>query len=410
MKKLASLALVFSLGTGVSAAPEPRSSTRSSDSFGAKLHVEIARAKARVQPKARTKPNLVYSPASIAIALAMTREGALAQTASEMDAVLGAGAGADARALLKSLAAPAGKPEPGMPRAPELSVVNRLFGEQTTVFEQRFLDALRDGYGAPIETVDFKRQHEAARAKINAWVERQTRSRIKDLLVKGMIIPDTRLVLVNAIYLKAQWAVPFEVSATRPAKFTVEGAGNKQVSTMRTEARGSWGSHAGARVLDLPYAAGAGGPQLSMMLVVPDTAKLEEIEATYARGGLAPFRAAIRTHGKVDVALPRFKVEGALDLVDSLAEMGMPRAFSDRAEFGGISKLPTKISKVIHTAGIQVDEKGTEAAAATAVVMVEIGSVNRTPVHSFPVDRSFLFFIHDQNGTVLFGGRVIDPS
>ncbi len=408
MKKLASLALVFSLVTGVSAAPEPRSSPRSIDSFGAKLHTEVAKAKA--QPKARTRPNLVYSPASVAIALAMTREGARAQTAAEMDAVLGAGAGADARALLKSLGAPAGKPAPGMPMAPELSIVNRLFGEQTTVFEQPFLDTLRDGYGAPIETVDFKQQHEAARAKINAWVERQTRSRIKDLHVKGTIIPDTRLVLVNAIYLKAQWAVPFEVSATRPAKFAVESAGDKQVPTMRTEARGSWGSHAGARVLDLPYAAGAGGPQLSMMLVVPETAKLGEIEATYARGGLAPFRAAIRTHGKVQVALPKFKVAADFDLGESLEGMGMPRAFSNEAEFGGISKLPTKISKVIHKAWIQVDEKGTEAAAATAVVMMEITSVDRSPVHSFPVDRSFLFFIHDQNGTVLFGGRVIDPS
>ena len=402
MKRLTSLALVASLvsslATGVSAAPAPRSI----DAFGAKLHVEVA--------KTKPKANLVYSPASVAIALAMTREGARAQTATEMDAVLGAGTGADARALLKSLAAPAGKPQPGMPLPPELSIANRLFGEQTTVFEKAFLDITRDGYGAPIEALDFKKQHEAARAKINAWVERQTKDKIKNLLAKGTVDDETRLVLVNAIYLKAQWAVPFQVSATRPSKFAIEGAGNKQVSTMRTQARGSWGAHAGARMLDLPYSAGPGGPQLSMMLVVPDTAKLDAIEAVYARNGLAPFMAATGTHGKVNVALPRFKIDGDFDLGKSLEAMGMPRAFTDNAEFGGISKLPTKISKVIHKAWIQVDEKGTEAAAETAVVMAEITSVDMTPIHDFAVDRSFLFFIHDQNGTVLFGGRVIDPS
>lgn len=399
MKRVASLALVSSLITGVSAAPP----ARSIDGFGAKLHAEVGRAKAG--------GNVVYSPASIAIALAMTREGAQAQTAAEMDAVLGAAARTDARALLKALTATPAATGPGMPMAPQLTIANRLFGEQTTRFEQAFLDVTRDGYGAPVEALDFKQQPDAAREKINAWVERQTKNKIKNLLAKPDIRPDTRLVLANAIYLKAQWAVPFEVSATKPAKFTVEGAGNKQVSTMRTQARGSWGSHAGARVLDLPYAAGAGGPQLSMMLVVPEAAKLGAVEAAYAKDGLAPFRAAARSHGgKVNVALPKFKIEGELDLAGSLAGMGMPRAFSDEAEFFGISKLPTKISKVKHKAWIQVDEKGTEAAAATAVVMVEITSADPRPIHDFPIDRSFLFFIHDEHGNVLFGGRVIDPS
>ncbi len=404
MKRFASLVLVSSLVAGVSAAPE----RRSIDRFGGKLHAEVARSKTT----AKARANFVYSPVSIAIALAMTREGARDQTAAEMDAVLGAGTGAEARALVKALAPSGGKaqPQPGVPMAPELAIANRLFGERTTRFEQAFLDVTRDGYGAPIEALDFKRQHEASRAKINAWVEQQTKSRIKNLLAKGDVVPDTRLVLVNAIYLKAQWMTPFEVSATRPSKFTVEGAGNKQVATMRTQARGSWGAHAGARMLDLPYAAGS-GPRLSMLLVVPDGAKLDAVEAAYAKEGLAPFLAATATRGgKVNVALPRFKVEGDFDLSRTLEDMGMPRAFSDFAEFGGISKLPTKISKVKHKAWIQVDEKGTEAAAATAVSMVEITSADPRPVHDFAVDRSFLFFIHDDSGNVLFGGRVVDPS
>jgi serpin B len=401
MRTLVSLtlitSLVSSLTQGVSAAPAPRSI----DSFGAKLHGQLDAAKG----------NLVYSPASIAIALAMTREGARDTTAAEMDAVLGAKTGAEARALLAVLGKPAGKVEPGMPQPPELSIANRLFGERTTPFERAFLDLTRDGYGAALEPMDFKRHHEDARAAINGWVAKQTKDRIKDLLRTGTVAADTRLVLVNAIYLKAQWATPFEVSATQPSKFTIEGAGNKQVSTMRTQARATWGSYGGARMVDLPYSVGAGGPRLSMMVVVPDTAKLGAVEDAYAKDGFAPFLAAATSHGKVNVALPKFKFGTDFDLGDSLQALGMKRAFTDKAEFPGISsKLPTKISKVIHKAWIAVDEKGTEAAAATAVVMSETTSVAIDKIHDFPVDRSFLFFIHDAEGNVLFGGRVIDPS
>jgi serpin B len=390
MRTLASFTLISSLlaslAPAATAAPPP-----SIDRFGAKLHAEVG----------KQRGNLVYSPASIALALAMTREGARATTATEMDAVLGAGARAEARALLATLAKPAGKPQPDVASPPELSIANRLFGELTMPFDRSFVELTRDGYGAPIEGVDFKHHPEEARAKVNAWVEHQTKARIKNLLAKGTIDNLTRLVLVNAIYLKAQWMTP--------AKFMIEGTGGRQVSTMRTEAPASWGDHAGARMLDLPYVAGPGRSQLSMLLVVPDSAKLDAIEAAYSKTGLAPFLAATTSHGKVNVALPKFKIGTDLDLGASLAAMGMKRAFTDQAEFPGISEVPTKISKAIHKAWVQVDEKGTEAAAATAIVMTEITAVDPTPVHDFPVDRSFVFFIHDQDGTVLFGGRVVDP-
>ena len=145
-----------------------------------------------------------------------------------------------------------------------------------------------------------------------------------------------------------------------------------------------------------------------MLLVVPDGKDLATVEAAYAREGFAPFLAAVQGGGKADVALPRFEVGTTLELTDVLDALGVKRAFTDDAQFAGISKLPTKISGVIHKAWVKVDEKGTEAAAATAVVMAEITAV-QIP-HPFKVDRSFLFFIHDNKGNVLFSGRIVDPS
>jgi serine protease inhibitor len=409
MRTLTSLALITSLvTTTVSAAPDPRSgsraplpASRSIDLFSAKLHAQVG---------ARSG-NLVYSPSSIAIALAMVREGARGQTLAELDQVLGADIGVEARALAKSLTS---SPKT-MRGAPELSVANRLFGDQQSRFERPFLELLRDGYSAPLETLDFRHRFEDGRARINAWVEKQTRQKITDLLPRGSLNEETRLVLVNAIYLKAQWAAAFRKELTMPAKFTVLGRGDEQVPTMSTRASAAWGAHAGARILDLPYAAAAapGGPRLSMMLVVPETAQLSALEAAYASSGLSPFSNALVSHGDIDVELPKFRAGTTIDLGAALQAMGIRRAFGDDADFSGIAnpaKDPLKISRVIHKAWIEVDEKGTEAAAATGIVMGVTTTAVPLPVSRFAVDRSFLFFIHDEHGTVLFGGRVMDPT
>jgi serpin B len=179
---------------------------------------------------------------------------------------------------------------------------------------------------------------------------------------------------------------------------------------MRTIAGATWGNHSGARMLDLPYASG-GGPALAMLLVVPDGSSLATVETSYAKEGIQPFLASVKTGGKVDVALPKFEVGTSFDLTPTLGALGMKLAFSDGADFSGMSKVPTSISAVIHKAWAKVDENGTEAAAATAVVMLETTAVAiAMPPHPFAVDRSFLFFIHDQEGNVLFGGRIVDPS
>jgi serpin B len=351
--------------------------------------------------------NFLYSPASISIALAMAREGAAGATADEMDHVLGADARTTAKALTRSFKT--AKQVPGQPPPPELAIANRLFGDLKTTFEQPFLDVTSKDYQAPVESLDFRAHAAAARLHINDWVAHQTHGKIKDLLPPPSVTEITRLVLVNAIYMKAAWATPFEPSATAPAGFAVAGGASKQVPTMHTVAYATWGAHAGARMLDLPYAS-AGGPKLAMMLVVPDRASLATVEASYANEGLQPFLAATKASGDASVALPKFEVGTTFDLASTLEDLGMKAAFSDAADFSRMSKVATTISKVIHKAWAKVDESGTEAAAATAIVMNEATSIEvRTP-HPFAVDRSFLFFVHDEQGNVMFGGRIIDPS
>lgn len=271
----------------------------------------------------------------------------------------------------------------------------------------------RSAYNAPLEAVDFRNNAEKARLAINAWVATQTRDRIKDLVAPGIVSSLTRVVLVNAIYLRAQWETPFEARNTKPAAFTVEGAkASKQVSTMNGEIPAMYGEHGGARTLDLPYYAGADGPRLGMLIVLPKSGALSAIEKTYAREGLAAFLADTKGQADVHVALPKFKVGTELDLGLSLQALGMKRAFAESiAEFGGMtSAAKLFISKVIHKAWISVDEKGTEAAAATAVVMNDESAAAPGKVVEFKVDRSFAFFIHDEKGNVLFAGRVLDPS
>jgi serpin B len=356
---------------------------------------------------AKRDGNFLYSPASVSIALAVAREGAGGATADEMDRVLGSDARTTAKALTRSFKTP--KQGRGEPSPPELAIANRLFGDLKTSFEQPFLDVTSKEYEAPVESLDFRAHANSARLHINDWVAHQTHDKIKDLLPPPSVTEITRVVLVNAIYMKAAWATPFAQHATAPAFFAIAGASIKKVPTMHTIAHATWGAHAGARMLDLPYSS-AGGPTLAMMLVVPDGASLATVETSYSNEGIQPFLAAVTASGEADVALPKFEVGTTFDLAPTLVDLGMKVAFSDAADFSRMSKVPTTISRVIHKAWAKVDETGTEAAAATAIVMNDATSVAMTKPHTFAVDRSFLFFVHDQQGNVLFGGRIVDPS
>jgi serpin B len=350
--------------------------------------------------------NLVYSPTSISIAMSLARAGAKGETAAQMDRVLGASAGSDAQKLISAL--PVHDQKGDSPKEPMLSVANRLYGDLTTPFAKSFLELTREQFGAEAQSVDFRHHAEDARLAINKWVEQQTHDKIRDLLGQGSVDAGTRAVLVNAIYLKAQWLTQFEPNDTRPDAFSVVGGSSKKVPTMHGDVIANTGAHDGARLLDLPYFSGK-GPRLSMLLVVPENRTLSLIEADYAREGLAPFTAAASTSDRVMLGLPKFETGSSSEVSTALQKFGMTDAFSDKADFSGMSANKTMISAVIHKAWIKVDEGGTEAAAATAVVMRD-SAVVAGPAHSFAVDRSFLFFIHDDQGNVLFAGRIIDPT
>ncbi len=354
--------------------------------------------------------NIVISPASIAIALSMAQLGAKGLTADQINAVLhglvGAGELGPIDALDRALASRTGtfKDSQGGGHEVVLRIANAPFGQRDLAIEPSYLDALARGLGTGLRVVDYKADPEAARALINGWVADQTEQRIKQLLAQGNITAATRLVLVNAIYLKAAWLTPFPEDATRPATFTLGDGTKIQVPTMSSVGSLSYAAGSGWQAVELPYV----GNQLAMMIVVPDD--LAAFSASLSPERFAALVSALESR-PVSLNVPKFSFTSKQDLATVLAGLGMPLAFSPAADFSGITKdEQLAITKVIHEANIDVDEKGTEAAAATAVVMGDVSGPGGEPV-VVHVDRPFLFAIRDlQTRAVVFLGRVTDPS
>lgn len=352
--------------------------------------------------------NLVYSPASIAIALAMTSAGAKGTTLSEMDAVLHitdpASIHHSFNGLITALAAlnmAVDNTANGGDGTSEvhLSIANSLWAQSGLNFEQPFLDVLSSEYNAGLETVDYRSNPEAARTDINEWVADQTKNRIPELLGEGTVTSDSRLTLVNAIYLKANWENMFSPEATVDEPFAAP-AGEVTVSMMHSSDDLGYAAGDGWQAVEIPYVFG----RLSFVAVVGDD------PATVIPTADEVFASLSST--KVDLGFPRFDIETSTSLATVLGELGMPTAFSDAADFSGMTTEDRLvIGDVIHQANITVDEIGTEAAAATAVVMVATAMpVEQTPV-VLTLDRPFTFWLRDLDGsTVLFAGRVNDPS
>jgi serpin B len=352
----------------------------------------------------------VFSPASIALALAMARAGARGETAAEMDRVLrrlGADDHADAaNALDAALNGRSGTFKDGSGTSLEvaLRIANTAFGQRGMAFEQTFLDALATRYGAGLHVVDYRADPEAARRAINGWVDERTERRIRELLAPGVISELTRLTLVNAVYLKAPWLTAFTKDATQPGPFTRPDGTTVQAQLMRRGGSLPYAEGRGWRAVELPYVGGA----LAMTVIVPQD--LAAFEAALDPDSLANLVQSLQLR-TVDLAFPRFGIETQAGLADLLIELGMPLAFDpDHADFSGISATERLfISAVIHQANIDVDEKGTEAAAATAVVM-DVTSIPADPV-TLRVDRPFVFLLRDvPTGAVIFMGRVTDPA
>jgi serpin B len=264
-------------------------------------------------------------------------------------------------------------------------------------------------YGSSIEPVDYSGHTEAARKTINDWVEARTNRKIVELLKSGMVGDSTRLVLVNAIYFKGNWASQFEARLTEDEPFHMSSEKSVAAPLMRQTHDFRYAESPGLQVLELPYAGG----DLSMLVLLPNKVDgLGDLEAGLTAENLTTWTANLKSH-KVAVFLPKFKSTSEFKLAGTLAALGMSDAFGSLADFSGMDgRKDLFISDVIHKAFVEVNEGGTEAAAATAMVMAgSAAPSNPRPIPVFRADHPFLFLIRDnRNGSVLFLGRVTDPT
>ncbi len=350
--------------------------------------------------------NLFLSPHSISTALAMTYAGAAGTTATQMaaalrftlpEAKLHAAFNTLDLALAERARSASGETIPF-----RLTTANSIWGQDGMAFQDPFLDTLAVNYGAGLRVRDFLRDPEGARADINAWVEDRTNDRIKELIKPNVITPDTRLVLTNAIYFSAAWAEPFEAAQTADRPFFL-GGGDAQVMVPSLHQDGDYGyaEGEGFRAAELPY----DGHQLSMVVIEPDD--LAAFEAALTGERLQQIVASLQGY-KVDLTLPKFRFDAPLELKPILSSLGMTDAFSEAADFSRIDGTRSlMITDVVHKGFVGIDEQGTEAAAATAVI---VGPTSVPETATLVVDRPFLFFIRDRpTGAILFVGRVVDP-
>jgi len=351
--------------------------------------------------------NLFCSPQSISTALAMTYAGARAETAAQMARTLRFSLPQDE--LPAAYAALRAALEPGGERGYRLSIANRLWGQRGVPFREEFLAVTRRDYGAELGLVDFRTDAEGARNEINAWVVRQTEDKIRDLIPSGVLGPDTRLVLANAIYFRGDWARQFDKRATADQPFHVAPDRTSTVPLMFGKVPAGFAAvaDAGAKVLELPYK----GDDVSMILLLPDAPDgLGAFETKLTADTVARWTGELRKQD-VLVYLPRFSMESQFALAPTLAAMGMPLPFSGDADFSGMNGAHDLfISAVVHKARVDVDEQGTEAAAATGVA-VGVKAALPTEPPTFRADHPFVFLIrHNPTGAILFLGRVVNPQ
>jgi serpin B len=344
--------------------------------------------------------NIFFSPLSISTALSMTYAGARGETAKQMaDTLRFKLAPSDQHAAFGALA----KALKSDSKNYRLEISNALWGQQGYAFQPEFLELVKKYYDGGFNTVDFAGATEASRETINNWVEQKTANKIKDLLAKGSLTELTRLVLTNAIYFKGDWATKFKPDMTKPMPFQLSADKTIDAPMMRQNGNFLFAENDDVKVLELPYV----GNELSMVLLLPKT-NMADLDAKLDAARLAEWTGMV-SEREVEIYLPKFKFETQYELKDLLSGMGMVDAFAlPPADFSGISgQKDLYITKVIHKAIIEVNEEGSEAAAATAVIM-GVKAVLHKPV--FKADRPFLFMIrHNETGSILFMGRVNNP-
>jgi serpin B len=353
----------------------------------------------------RSEPgNLFLSPNSISTALAMTATGARGRTAEEMTKAL-------------HLDSDPGKYAPqfqqlqarllDQAKGYELRIANATWGQNAYPFLPEFIANVQKHFRAEARSLDFAGDSEGSRVTINRWVEEMTKDKIRDLIPSGMITGSTKLVLTNAIYFKGKWDTQFQKTATRPADFFPTSGEAFKVDTMHRTGHMAYAETDAVQLLELPYEK----HQLTMVILLPKKkdglAELEKSMTADQFDGLLRKRKS----ATVNVALPRSKTTASFKLGQTLQLMGMRSAFSDDADFSGMTGKPMlKIAEVVHKAFCEINEEGTEAAAATGVVMKELAAPRVDPPIEFKADHPYLYLIRDaQTGSLLFLGRMTDP-
>lgn len=349
------------------------------------------------------KGNLFFSPLSVSSALAMTSAGARGETAAEMADVLQFPDGESLHGAFYSLLE---ELKTGQAEGVRLEIANRLWGQTGFTFLKSFRELTETYYGAALAEIDFS-DPETARKIINRWVEKNTGGLIKDLIGPGVLGPLVRLVLTNAVYFKGEWEEGFDKEATETEDFHLSADRKVAVAMMRRKGDYGYFENENLKVLELPYR----GETFSMIICLPARVDgLKDLEKSLSRSVLEQWLEEQKIQN-VRVFLPRFRLTSRFELANVLAGLGMRLAFSPKADFSGMTgKKDLYISRVIHQAYVDVNEEGTEAAAATAVVM-RLTALSPAAEKTFRADHPFLFLIrHNPSGTILFLGRLARPE
>ncbi|MEM5516079.1 serpin family protein [Henriciella sp. AS95] len=428
MKTASGCALVLALSACATpplpydSSPDTQSIVSANSDFGVDIYrAGLEAAEKNAAKRGETVTNFAISPASISTALAMTYAGARGETAAQMAEVLRFDLPpetlhASMASVLFGLQSDA--------EGQTLKVNNRIFVDEPVTVEKSFESLMKNTYKAPLERLDLRGEPEESRQHINAWVKDKTEDRIQNLIPSGEIKKCTRMVLVNTVYLDANWATPFSARSTRNEPFTTAEGNDVVAQLMSMDIRPKYLKTSGFQAVQLPYK----GNQMSMVIMLPDSERgLPRLQRQLSGEKLDRWLAELSESENtlVDLKLPKIEFLASVTLGDSLSALGMPLAFSNDADFDGIADpvenpvdscftpMRLKLDEVDHQVFVKVDEDGTEAAAATSARMTVVvsGQLNPPTPIPFHADHPFLFVIKDnETGMVLFLGRVTDPT
>jgi serpin B len=388
------LTLAITLAFGSVNAQATKYTSKESNQFALNIYGQFAE---------KNDGNIFFSPLSLTMALGMSYAGAEGETKEQIAGVFNFPI--DDKNLHKELGSIQTHLESKASKGVEISIANQLWADKIFKFKCSYLRGVKKAYGAPVKRVAFRTKPEECRLKINNWVEKNTNSRIKDLLPGGSISDLTALVLTNAIYFKGQWDNKFKEENTRDGNFFVSKGKSVPARMMNAQAKYNLYQGKSIQMLELPYA----GKDFSMLVVLPNEGiLLKEVERDFTLENLN-YYVGLLTESDVKISFPKFTFDSEFELKPILSKMGMPIAFSNAADLSRMSgNQELKIDEIYHKAFIEVTEEGTEAAAATAVVIVRKSVI--IPVE-FNANRPFMFIIRENStGNILFMGRVTNPN